>query len=170
MDCETFDKTIITKAMSTYAAIPGMPSCNDNARLLLLAIAGQESSWRYRRQSNYGPAAGFWQFEKGGGVKGVLFSLSTRDYALALCKFCMVSPTPLNVWGAIQDGTESGDLLAFGFSRLLLWSDPRPLPNIFNDESGAWGYYIRNWRPGKPSLDRWGDVCSDVSNYLRPAV
>ncbi len=36
------------------------------------------------------------------------------------------------------------------FARLLLWTDAKPLPAI-GDEQGAWDYYLRNWRPGKPT-------------------
>jgi len=40
------------------------------ARLMLMAIAGQESAWEHRRQIG-GPARSFWQFEGGGDVAEV---------------------------------------------------------------------------------------------------
>jgi len=54
------------------------------------------------------------------------------------------------IWGAL----ETDDVFACGVARLLLWTDPRKLPAA-DDEDGAWEYYLRNWRPGKPHRDRW---------------
>jgi len=39
------------------------------------------------------------------------------------------------------------DVLAAGLARLLLWSDPRRLPAV-GDEEGSWALYLRTWRPG----------------------
>ncbi|HEY0201134.1 MAG TPA: hypothetical protein VGC24_05530, partial [Burkholderiaceae bacterium] len=63
--------------------------------------------------------------------------------AQALCKVRGVAFTPQAVWDALDDD----DLLAAGFARLLLYTDPAPLPAV-GDVEGAWAYYLRNWRPG----------------------
>jgi hypothetical protein len=44
--------------------------------------------------------------------------------------------------------------LAAAFARWLLYTDPAPLPKI-GAENGAWNYYLRNWRPGKPHPETW---------------
>src|SRR5262249_49562675 len=45
------------------------------------------------------------------------------------------------------------DTLACGFARLLLFTDPYPLPTT---EDAGWDAYCgRLWRPGKPSRERW---------------
>ncbi|MCY1303002.1 hypothetical protein D9M70_526890 [compost metagenome] len=49
--------------------------------------------------------------------------------------------------GAIWRALEHDDVLAAGFARLLLWSDPKPLP-LAGDEQGAFDLYLRTWRPG----------------------
>jgi hypothetical protein len=63
------------------AALAGLPASMDSpqARVLLIAIALQESRLTHRDQivkgkkpGVKGPALGLWQFEKGGGVRGVL--------------------------------------------------------------------------------------------------
>lgn len=116
---------------------------------LMLAIGLQESRFKHRRQIN-GPARGYWQFERGGGVRGVLLHKTTRDAAVALCKARGAAPNDQAVYAAL----ERDDVLAAGFARLLLWTDPRPLPEL-GDIDAAWDYYIRNWRPGKPHRKTW---------------
>jgi hypothetical protein len=55
---------------------------------MLLAIGLQESKFLHRRQvvdakkHTFGPARGFWQFERGGGTAGVLQHTKTSDLAL----------------------------------------------------------------------------------------
>lgn len=116
---------------------------------LMLAIGLQESRFKHRRQIN-GPARGYWQFERAGGVRGVLLHKASRDAAVALCKARGVAPSDQAVYAAL----ERDDVLAAGFARLLLWTDPRPLPEL-GDADAAWDYYIRNWRPGKPHRETW---------------
>lgn len=128
------------------------------ARVELYAIGYQESEFKTRRQYNNGPAASFWQFEKTGGIKGVLTHEASADYAKSLCGFCRVEPTPQAVWNAML----TDDVIGAGFARLLLYTDPRALPNVpelisqVNPESSeSWKYYQRNWRPGKPHPSKW---------------
>ena len=119
------------------------------ARILMAAIAMQESRLVHRHQVG-GPAHGLWQFERGGGVRGVLRHPASEDHAVRLCRRLNVEPTV----DAVYDVLEFDDVLAAGFARLLLWTDAARLPRI-GDPEGAWAYYLRNWRPGKPHLSTW---------------
>jgi hypothetical protein len=119
------------------------------AHILLLAIGLQESRFQHRRQIG-GPARGFWQFEQGGGVRGVLAHSSSRDDARQLCFARGVSATSDSVYTTL----ETDDVLAAGFARLLLWTDPMRLPKT-GDADGAWALYLRTWRPGKPHRHTW---------------
>ncbi|MBH1688918.1 hypothetical protein I5U86_00430 [Stenotrophomonas maltophilia] len=119
------------------------------ARVMLLAISGQESGLKVRRQQP-GPARGLWQFEQGGGVRGVLNHPSTRAAAALLCGARGVTATPAAVYAQL----EQDDILAAGFARLLLFTLPKRLPPIGN-VSVAWAQYLDAWRPGKPHIDRW---------------
>jgi hypothetical protein len=58
---------------------------------------------------------------------------------------------------AIFNALLTDDVLGAALARLLLWTDPRPLPAI-GDKTGAWDLYERTWRPGKPAYSRWGDA------------
>jgi len=124
------------------------------ARVLLLAIGLQESNFRSRWQilkgGRKGPARGFWQFEQGGGVRGVMLHVASRTLARKLCEVRSVQYEQATIWHAL----ERDDVLAAGFARLLLWTDPEPLPAIDN-YLGAWRYYSRTWRPGRPHLSGW---------------
>lgn len=122
------------------------------ARVMILTIGLQESRFQYRRQMGNGPATGFWQFEAGGGVKGVLTHSASNNKADALCEARGVHPSTEKVWAAL----ETDDVLAAGFARLLLLTDPRALPEVTNTQ-GAWDCYVRNWRPGKPHPQTWSD-------------
>ena len=126
------------------------------AELMMLAIGLQESRFEHRHQIG-GPAHGFWQFELGGGVRGVLTHSSSRDYARSLCAARGVSPSASSVFAAI----EHDDILAAGFARLLLWTDSRPLPAT-GEVQEAWRYYIRNWRPGKPHEKTWAPLYAEA--------
>jgi hypothetical protein len=135
---------------------------------MLYAIGLQESRFTARRQLierggqllPIGPAKGWWQFERGGGVAGVLNHRATKTLARNLCARLLVMETPEDVWRCI----EGNDKLAAGFARLLLWSDPRPLPMVDDPDSG-WRYYLDNWRPGKPHQSTWSrnwDLAKDA--------
>lgn len=120
------------------------------ADVQLLAIGLQESKFKYRRQMGNGPAKGLWQFERGGGCAGVLRHPSSKSYMEHACREHGVAPTAAGLWNAL----ETDDLLACKAARLLLWTDPSPLPAL-GDVWGAWEYYKRNWRPGKPHPEFW---------------
>lgn len=120
------------------------------ARVQMLAIGLQESRFMYRRQMNQGPAMGYWQFERGGGVKGVLTHPASKALAVEVCKVRGIEPLAMPVWEAL----EHDDVLAAAFARLLLWTDAMRLPALGNAD-GAWECYLRNWRPGKPHRQTW---------------
>lgn len=119
------------------------------AEVMLLAIGLQESRFTHRRQIG-GPARGFWQFEKGGGVVGVLRHPSSKDIAVRVCDARGVAPVAEQVYQRL----EHDDVLAAAFARLLLWTDPGKLPELGEADS-AWRLYLRTWRPGKPHPGTW---------------
>lgn len=124
------------------------------ARVLLLAIGLQESRFQHRVQiidgGGKGPARGFWQFERGGGVAGVYRHRASAELLRQLCRDRDVSLDTRAIWAQL----EHDDVLAAGVARLLLLTDPAPLPEI-GEQQKAWDYYERNWRPGKPHPHTW---------------
>lgn len=142
-------REVLLSVVARMDARQGVPS-GPAALVILLAIAGQESDIKARRQLGGGPARGLWQFERGGGVVGVLTHYSTRARAAQWCEWRGVAPTAEAVHAAL----EVDDVLGAAFARLLLWTDPKPLPA---DEGGAWRLYERVWRPGRPHPDRWAE-------------
>ncbi len=133
------------------------------ARAMLWAIGRQEGRMFHRRQLG-GPARGLWQFERGGGVRGVLLHPSSDDHARKLCEARHVGA----IAAAVYPRLEHDDVLACGFARLLLYTDPKPLPApIPANEEAGWAYYLRNWRPGKPHRDTWGDFWKEAVEISR---
>lgn len=124
------------------AALPARMRSRE-AVVMLLAIGLQESLFKYRRQMGNGPARGLWQFERMGGVAGVLQHRKTATLAMETCRARGVDVAASDVHAAL----EHDDVLAAAFARLLLWTDPKPLPAL-NDVDGAWQLYLRTWRPG----------------------
>ena len=134
------------------AALSLLPERMDTpeAHVLLLAIAGQESGFAHRRQTGLGPARGFWQFEQPG-LRGVLTHTASETYAQQIIEDLLYTGRP---YYELHEALEHNDILACAIARLLLWTDAQPLPAI-GDSEGAWGYYLRLWRPGKPHPVRW---------------
>lgn len=130
------------------------PMDTPQARVMMAACAYQESGFNHRAQvldsGAKGPARGWWQFERGGGVRGVMRHQASRYWAHSLCLARGVEFDSLAIWNAI----EVDDVLAAGFARLLLFTDPWRLPSLA-DVDGAWDLYERTWRPGKPHRHRW---------------
>lgn len=136
------------------------------ARVLMFAIAMQESKLIYRRQIR-GPARGLWQFEEGtrasrGGVWGVYLHPTSKRPLENFCEELGIECDP----EIIYETLEYNDILAAGVARLLLVTDPRPLPEI-GDQDAAWQYYVRNWRPGKPHPDAWEENYEAAEAYAR---
>jgi hypothetical protein len=144
----TLDK-VIRDAYLPAIAIIGVKD-SPETRVMILAIGLQESRFEYRRQMGNGPAMGYWQFERGGSVKGVLNHPASAAKARTLCHARSVTPEPMSAWLAL----ENDDVLAAGFARLLLLTDPPALPAV-TDAQGAWDCYLHNWRPGKPHRATW---------------
>lgn len=166
MTPQDFLTSILTPGIAWYTALPGwnIPT-DDRARLMLLAIPGQESGWSERIQGGPTPAAhGFGQMERNGGVRGVLTHSATWKLATAACVAAGVPSDATHAWGLMA--TAKGDNLGIAFIRLLLWTDPHSLPAL-NDEQGAFDCYVRTWRPGAVTAggdravqarDRWHTV------------
>lgn len=147
---------VLVRAVGPALALlpPRMDSIE--ARVLLLAIGLQESRFEFRRQLGNGPARGFWQFERGtrasrGGVWGVYLHPASNSHLERLCASQKVPFLPEAIWSTL----ETNDVLAAGVARLLLATDPYPLPSA-DDAGAAWDLYaLRCWRPGKPHPQTW---------------
>lgn len=125
---------------------------DERAAVLLLAIAGQECGYDNRCQvvagARKGPARGLWQFERPGGVTGVLNHPASRGVAAMVCDTLLVKPDSY----AVHEAIEFNDVLACAFARLLLWTDPKQIPI---ERDAAWQMYLRCWRPGRPHAEVW---------------
>ena len=150
MTPEVFLARVVDPGLRFVAEIIKIPVTAD-ARVMLMAVAGQESHWRYRLQYG-GPARSFWQFESGGGVAGVLDHAKVGPWARQICAELDISSDRPTVYEAMA----WNDTLATCLARLLLFTDLRSLP-VIGDQAGAWDCYKRNWRPGKPRPESWPD-------------
>lgn len=124
-----------------------------DARRFLMAIALQESGLSHRRQVvssgiENGPASSFWQFDQGGGCKGVLTHRSTAERMRKVCVDYNVTPTPQGLWEAMR----YNDVVAAVAARLLIFTLPKALPKTAEE---GWEQYIAAWRPGKPHSAKW---------------
>lgn len=135
-----------------YAVLPP-EMASPKATALLLAIALQESKALERRQLSSGPARGFWQFERGGALRGVMNHPQTRGLLASALK-------QLRFPEAVNDELEclwlieANDAVAAVFARLLLWTLPEALPDE-DQPLMAWEQYLRAWQPGKPHRASW---------------
>jgi hypothetical protein len=147
---------VVRKAVVPAMALLPRRMDSPEARTMLLAIGLQESGFEHRYQlvagipNVKGPARGFWQFERGGGARGVCQHQSVRRWTSSVCAARGVKFT----YGALWLALEHDDVLACSAARLLLFTDPLPLPSLA-DAGAAWDLYDRVWRPGKPHPDRW---------------
>lgn len=126
------------------------------AEVQLLATHLQEAPSREQcqlpvRPGKCGPARGIFQFERGGGVAGVLRHPASRPYVLTVCAALGVTPTLDGIFDALPTQC---DVLDAALARLLYWTDPFSLPKL-GDEQAAWDLYLRTWRPGKPHRQTW---------------
>ena len=144
---------IVQSALNPALALLPPKMDSREARVIVLAIGLQESGFTSHVQvlagGKRGPAHGYLQFEKAG-VAGVMNHPASRLWMVDLCKARNCAFTPEAVWTQI----ETDDVLAMGLGRLLLWTDPKPLPGIL-DTDGAWALYLRTWCPGKPRPKDW---------------
>lgn len=143
----------------------GIPDTAD-ARRFILAIAMQESGLAHRRQlaaggNEAGPAASFWQFEQGGGCKGVLTHYLVAQTMRNLCAEFNVDPTPQGLWEAMR----YHDVVAAIAARLLIYTLPSKLPTTAAD---GLAQYTAAWRPGKPHPEKW-QSCWDLATLTTGA-
>jgi hypothetical protein len=146
MTPDVFLTRIVKPAVLFVSEAIAIPA-SDEATVLLMTIAGQESDWRARRQIG-GPARSFWQFEEGGGVAELFQVTSVR-----LETICDILAIPFDQ-ATVFEAMAWNDTLACAMARLLLWQDPAPLPEV-GAKKAAYSYYERNWRPGAPRPDAW---------------
>jgi len=134
---------VVEKAIKpAFALLPARMRSRE-AVAMMLVIGLQESAFKHRRQIK-GPARGFWQFEYGGGFKGVFGHPASKQHAEQLASARGIKTDSLRL---AFDQLEHDDVFAAGIARLLLWTDPKALPSL-NDVDGAWQLYLRTWRPG----------------------
>lgn len=135
-----------------------------NARRMLLAVALQESDLTERFQiGKNGPlphlARGFWQFEKCGGVRGVLRHPSTHWLKGYLTALGYTDHSEDNIHHAIAfDAT-----LACVMARSLLWTHPGDIPSA---RAPAYRFYDDCWRPGKKRPDAWERNWAIADSYF----
>jgi hypothetical protein len=152
MTPDEFEEKIMTPGIAFMKLHAPTVAWQRNAHVLVLAIAGQESDWTARVQSGNGPAHSFWQFERGGGVRGVINHPTTGPIMRTLCTAAGVAFEENAVWTFMKQ--PEGDNLSLCMARLLLLADPAAIPPP-SDEDGTWDYYERNWRPGLPHKAGW---------------
>lgn len=157
MNTDDIISTIIVPAAVLLPQVMDSPE----ARVMSLACGFQESRFTHRRQIN-GPARGFWQFEEGGGVRGVMLHRSSSVSAVKVCHDRDIEPRVSKVYARL----EFDDILAACFARLLLWTDAKRLPRI-GDADSAWDYYLRNWRPGRPHPATWAEQYAKAEALVR---
>jgi len=145
----TLDEIMKAAVLPALALLPPVMD-RPQARVMLLTIGQQESRFTDRVQKGGGPAHGFWQFESGGGVKGVMTHADSQALAQQVCVARGVPFERAQVYAALA----TDDILAAAFARLLLWTDPRALPGR-DDAQGGWDLYARVWRPGRPHRETW---------------
>lgn len=154
--------SIVSDAINPALAL--LPATMDTpaARVMLLAIGLQESRFEHTHQIG-GPAHSWWQFESGGGVKGVMTHAASMFHAHELCKARGVPFERSRVF----DAMEHDQVLAAGMARLLLWTDPKALPPV-GDADAGWALYLRTWRPGKPHPHTWPDLYRQAAAEVQP--
>lgn len=168
MEPEAFVERILDPGLHVLHRLGG-PAVTDAARHFLLAVILQESGpglnarFQHSPATTPGPARGWAQFEQGGGVQGVLTHAASRTLAALLCAECSVVPAAAACWRAL----EGHDVLSIGFARLLLWTDPHPIPVT---QEAAWECYAtRLWRPGRPHPQRWAGNWATAGAAIRAA-
>ena len=164
-----FLTNIIQPGLQFLHELGGPPVVLDAQRFMLciaLTESGPQLNARYQGSPAVtpGPARGWWQFEQGGGVVGVLNHNSCKTLAANVCTACSVVAQPGAVWRAI----EGYDDLAAAFARMLIMTTPKPLPT---DADGGYLQYLELWRPGKPcSSATWNTNWDTANDAVSQAV
>lgn len=146
--------SIIRSAINPALSLLPIKMDSDRARVMLLTTTLQEADAIHRVQFGDGPAHGLWMFERAGAVAGVMSHVQTHVYAMEFARALKVNFDSMEIWQRLR----RDDILAAGFARLLLWTHPKPLPDLDCEHEEAWGYYEWLWRPGKPRREKW-DAC-----------
>lgn len=136
---------------AAMALLPGAMNTQE-AEAEILAAGLQESEFEARVQGSSGPAHGYWQFERNGGVKELLSDDRTASL-LATALHTLNYPRDVK---ACYNGIVDNDVLACCFARVLLWKFPERLPTM-NEPQRGWEQYNKSWRPGKPRPKDWPD-------------
>lgn len=163
MDIQRLLNIAIRPALRELEAV-GIPR-SPEAERFLVAIALQESRAKYRKQLNdkghpTGPANSYLQFERGGGVRGVLNHKSTAPKIKSILDSYDIGHTDQEVWEAMR----YHDILAFCMGRLLIYTLPSKLPTT---AQSGWDQYISAWRPGKPHRGTWDDFWKQADEATR---
>lgn len=148
MTPSAFLSRVIDPGLALVEDVANIP-VTDEARVLLMAISGQESGWCERWQEP-GPARSYWQMERAGGVRGVMHHAASAAKLRAITDALDIPFDEATIFEAIA----WNDTLAVALARLLLYTDAAPLLPV-GDELAAWDCYIRCWRPGKPHRESW---------------
>ena len=123
------------------------------ARVLEMAFAGQESLWGNVQQGGGGPGRGYFQFEPP--TCGLVLKNSiSQAMATKICQSIGIPPVQSAVYANLLTNPVK---IAVPFARLDTFCDPRPLPPLNNPQAG-WETYIKEWRPGKPHPELWGNI------------
>lgn len=132
-----------------------------DAKVQLYATSVQENPARAPRQlikkdgklQPIGPAAGDYQFEKTGGIRGLVNFKSARLQKMlsGVCKARKVAESV----DALFDAIQVDPVLAAALARLLYYTDSGALPKA-GAEQYAWAVYLRTWRPGAYERDPEG--------------
>lgn len=129
-----------------------VPPASRQARIMLLAIPGQESLWENVQQFGGGPGRGFYQDEpETCGL--VLNNPASSGMMHMVCNALAVAPNQQAIYAALLGQPK----LQVALSRGDLFCDPRPLP-AYGDSRGAWIYYKRDWGPGDPHPAIWDGI------------
>lgn len=163
MDPGDFLTVIIDTGLRVLHAFGG-PASSDDTRRFVLCVAMQETELSARYQNAPDPEPGearsWWQFERAG-VNGVMTHASSQDLARTACDRLAVVFETEAVWRSL----EGNSLLACMFARLLLLTDPYPIPTNVDD---AWTCYAdRLWRPGAPHPETWWDNWAIADQTVR---
>ena len=162
MTPELFSEIALVPALRLLPARMDSPE----AKAMLVAISLQESRLEHRRQLG-GPARGYFQFEQGGGVRGVLTHPASKPHIQAVLSALDYDPN--SGADACYAAIEHHDILACAFARLLLWTLPGSLP-ARGDPNLGWEQYLSAWRPGKPHMQTWGDFYEQAWSVASPSA
>lgn len=133
----------------------------------ILAAGLQESQFTFRRQKKGGPARGFFQFERDGGIAEVLENHATQAHIEDVLRALRYGYA-IGDRAACHAAIEHNDTLAFVFARLRLWILPVKLPTR-DDWLSGWNQYLRAWRPGQPKPDTWAANYTEAWERVEPS-